>query len=281
MPPRSSRRSTPSATARLLRILGDSARVARRKRRHGRPRFRCRGTGLALGAPGYYRRNFHYQTDGYLSERSADLYEHQVELLRGGADAMRRLVLAPDEGASGGDPCGLRLLELGSGTGGANALGRACLPEARITCIDLSPPYTRFAREQLRGFRRVECLQGDAADLRLRRQTLRRRLLGLPFHELPLPRQGARARGGAPGAEARRLRSRRLAAAGRRPELDWAPDVFPREFHGALLRALRREPDGGAAADAGFEAIESSTGYLAKCIAARAPTTAGTDQSGR
>jgi len=46
--------------------------------------------------PRYYLQNFHYQTDGWLSRRSAELYDHQVEVLfGGGADAMRRQALVP------------------------------------------------------------------------------------------------------------------------------------------------------------------------------------------
>jgi len=48
------------------------------------------------GYPSYYLQNFHYQTDGYLSELSANLYDLQVELLfNGAADAMRRRILGP------------------------------------------------------------------------------------------------------------------------------------------------------------------------------------------
>ena len=48
------------------------------------------------GYPSYYLQNFHYQTDGYLSELSASLYDLQVELLFNGlADAMRRRILKP------------------------------------------------------------------------------------------------------------------------------------------------------------------------------------------
>jgi hypothetical protein len=40
--------------------------------------------------------NFHHQTNGYLSDLSANLYDLQVEILFGGlADAMRRYILAP------------------------------------------------------------------------------------------------------------------------------------------------------------------------------------------
>ena len=51
---------------------------------------------LAARYPGYYARNFHYQTDGYLGHTSAELYDLQVELLFGGtADAMRRRLIPP------------------------------------------------------------------------------------------------------------------------------------------------------------------------------------------
>ena len=46
--------------------------------------------------PNYYLQNFHHQTDGYLSDRSAELYDLQVEILfNGTADAMRRRILKP------------------------------------------------------------------------------------------------------------------------------------------------------------------------------------------
>ncbi len=44
----------------------------------------------------YFRRNFHWQTDGYLSERSAAVYDAGVEFLFfGTADVMCRQVIAP------------------------------------------------------------------------------------------------------------------------------------------------------------------------------------------
>jgi hypothetical protein len=48
------------------------------------------------GYPSYYLQNFHHQSNGYLSDLSANLYDLQVEILFGGAaDAMRRRILAP------------------------------------------------------------------------------------------------------------------------------------------------------------------------------------------
>ena len=46
--------------------------------------------------PDYYLQNFHYQSDGWLSEDSADRYDTQVEVLfKGSANAMRRQALPP------------------------------------------------------------------------------------------------------------------------------------------------------------------------------------------
>ena len=46
--------------------------------------------------PSYYLQAFHYQSNGYLSDNSAALYDLQVELLfNGTADAMRRRILKP------------------------------------------------------------------------------------------------------------------------------------------------------------------------------------------
>ncbi|MBT8495021.1 MAG: class I SAM-dependent methyltransferase, partial [Deltaproteobacteria bacterium] len=46
--------------------------------------------------PDYYRRNFHWQTDGYFSRRSAEIYDIGVEFLFGGtADVMRRQIMPP------------------------------------------------------------------------------------------------------------------------------------------------------------------------------------------
>jgi len=46
--------------------------------------------------PQYYLRNFHHQTDGYLSDFSASIYDLQVEILfNGSADSMRRRIIKP------------------------------------------------------------------------------------------------------------------------------------------------------------------------------------------
>ena len=100
--------------------------------------------------PAYYRRTFHWQTDGYFSEDSAEKYELGVELLfRGTADVMRRQVIPPitryvrEHGSS------IRLLDVACGTGRTLHQISLAHPELRLFGVDLSPAYVRLARKRL------------------------------------------------------------------------------------------------------------------------------------
>lgn len=104
--------------------------------------------------PKYYVQNFHHQTDGYLSDRSANLYDVQVDLLfNGAADAMRRRVLAPLKRGlapfSSLDPRAIRVLDVACGTGRTLKNLRAMLPQASLYGVDLSAPYLRKANQML------------------------------------------------------------------------------------------------------------------------------------
>ncbi|MCL1463559.1 class I SAM-dependent methyltransferase [Argonema galeatum] len=107
-----------------------------------------------VGYPSYYLQNFHYQTDGYLSDMSANLYDLQVEILfNGAADAMRRRILAPlKEGLkafSSTAPQQIRVLDVACGTGRTLKFIRGVLPQASIFGMDLSPAYLRKANQLL------------------------------------------------------------------------------------------------------------------------------------
>ncbi|RMH72296.1 MAG: class I SAM-dependent methyltransferase [Cyanobacteria bacterium J007] len=105
--------------------------------------------------PNYYRRNFHFQTDGYFSDLSANLYDLQVEILFNGcADAMRRRVLAPlKQGLEAGFPSvparDLRILDIACGTGRTLKFLRATIPQANLFGVDLSTAYLRKAAQLL------------------------------------------------------------------------------------------------------------------------------------
>jgi ubiquinone/menaquinone biosynthesis C-methylase UbiE len=260
--------------ARLLRILADSTEVAARRRTNKHREFGERSRRWLDELPAYYRRNFHHQTDGYLSERSADLYEHQVELLfRGGADAMRRLILSPLRSHFGPqEGRGLRFLELGAGTGaGTRAVAKA-FPGARITCLDLSPPYLKHARKTLVDADRVDFVQGDASDLEFRGERFDAVYSIFLLHELPLTiretvlEESFRVLkpGGFFGAVDSLQR-------GDDPQLDWALELFPREFHEPYYANYAANPVEILLRDAGFDSIASRTGFLSKVVSARRP----------
>ena len=103
--------------------------------------------------PQYYRRNFHYQTDGYLSDNSANLYDLQVDILfNGAADSMRRRILKPLK-------TGLkklevstnakRILDVACGTGRTLKFLRNTFPTASLYGLDLSSAYLRKANQLL------------------------------------------------------------------------------------------------------------------------------------
>ena len=79
---------------RLPQIITDAFKSAKRRKTKSAHEFDIQAQDFTKDLPDYYTRNFHYQTSGYLGETSAELYEHQVEILfSGAAAAMRRLLI--------------------------------------------------------------------------------------------------------------------------------------------------------------------------------------------
>jgi ubiquinone/menaquinone biosynthesis C-methylase UbiE len=135
-------------------------------RRHGEPSDALLHEAPAERYPDYYRRKFHFQTDGYLSEASAERYDHQVEVLFGGAAApMRRQALLPLREAllrHAGGPGNARLLDIGSGTGAFLREVKRNYPRLAVTGLDLSAPYLSVAGRRLAHWSRVELIEGAA-----------------------------------------------------------------------------------------------------------------------
>jgi ubiquinone/menaquinone biosynthesis C-methylase UbiE len=112
--------------------------------------------------PRYYRRAFHFQSDGYLSEASAERYDYQVEVLfGGGAAAMRRQALVPLRTAiqRAGGAGTARLLDVGCGTGAFLREVKRNYPRLAVTGLDLSGPYLRLARRRLAAWSRVTMVE--------------------------------------------------------------------------------------------------------------------------
>lgn len=100
--------------------------------------------------PAYYRRTFHWQTDGYFTEESAERYDLGVQLLfRGTADVMRRQIIPPITRFLREHPGRARLLDVACGTGNALRQLAAAHPDVQYYGVDLSPAYIRTARKRL------------------------------------------------------------------------------------------------------------------------------------
>jgi ubiquinone/menaquinone biosynthesis C-methylase UbiE len=135
--------------------------------------------------PRYYLQNFHYQTDGYLSERSAALYDYQVEVLfLGGADAMRRQAL-PALGARLAERRDARLLDVACGTGRFLTFVRDSFPHVHATGLDLSPAYLKAAARSLRRWGGADLVEANAEAIPLADASLDAATCVYLFHELP------------------------------------------------------------------------------------------------
>jgi ubiquinone/menaquinone biosynthesis C-methylase UbiE len=145
------------------------------------------------GYPSYYVQNFHHQTDGYLSEMSANLYDLQVELLfNGAADAMRRRILAPlqqtlAEGFTDLPPRQMRILDVATGTGRTLRQLRGAFPKAALYGMDLSPAYLRKANQLLSGLpgELPQLCQANAEELPYPDRYFHAVTCVFLFHELP------------------------------------------------------------------------------------------------
>jgi len=144
------------------------------------------------GYPSYYLQNFHYQTDGYLSELSANLYDLQVELLfNGAADAMRRRILAPLKTGlqeiAALEAKDTQVLDVACGTGRTLRLLRGMLPKVSLHGTDLSPTYLRKANQLLSELpgELPQLIQGNAETLPYSDQYFHGISCVFTFHELP------------------------------------------------------------------------------------------------
>jgi ubiquinone/menaquinone biosynthesis C-methylase UbiE len=97
--------------------------------------------------PHYFRRTFHWQTDGYLSRRSAEIYDAGVEFVfLGSADVMRRQIIPPITRYLSGRSERARILDVATGTGRALLQLAKTHPSHKYYALDLSPYYLDVAQ---------------------------------------------------------------------------------------------------------------------------------------
>lgn len=266
----------PPSFSRLWResrdYLTDARKVARRKaeRTHSevlteshRERY-----------PRYYLQNFHYQTDGWLSDASAARYDMQVEtLFTGSASAMRRQALPfIRRGLEGKDAASAALLDLGCGGGGFLAEVKQNWPMLPVTALDLSPAYLGKAQTALGAWSDVTFLQMPAEETDLSDASFDVVTAVYLFHELPPKIRKAVA------AEIARL----LKPGGvfiltdtiqydDEPGFDILLENFPRGFHEPYYDSYCRTALPELFSEAGLEKSDETLAFLTKITAFQKP----------
>lgn len=220
--------------------------------------------------PAYYRRNFHWQTDGWFSEASAERYDATVEMLFGGtADVMRRMAIPPVVRALRDKPAP-RVLDVASGTGRFLSQLHRALPQARFVGIDLSVPYCAHARKQLAHIADLSIVADNAERMPFADNLFDAVTSVFLFHELP---KDAR-------RNVMREMNRVLAPGGicvvndsaqliESPELERLLANFSADYHEPYYKGYISDPLEDALAECGFEIISSTSAVVSKVVVAR------------
>lgn len=257
----------------LPQLIRDTPRVVRRMRKGNykdipvvdKERF-----------PPYYRRTFHWQTDGYFSENSAEIYELGVELLfRGTADVMRRQVIPPITRlvqATRGGAEKVKLLDIGCGTGRTLHQIARTHPKMRLHGADLSPAYIKLARKRLIDLEEVSLAVENGEALPWADGTFDVVTSTYMFHELP---RNARRnvvremfRVVRPGGLVVIEDSAQLAES---PQLDGVLQNFPREFHEPFYEDYLEDDLAAILTECGFSVEETQAQLVAKVVFGRKP----------
>ncbi len=224
--------------------------------------------------PAYFRRNFHWQTDGYFSRYSASLYDAGVELLfMGTADVMRRQIIPPitqflrDE-----SPGRARLLDIACGTGRGLHQLAITHPQLRYYGVDISPYYVQQARELLSEFADVSLVVENAESLPFVSNHFDIVTSIYLFHELPKDVRRRVMR------EAYRvLRPGGLLVFKDSGQLSDSSDVaffferFAHDFHEPYYKGYLRDDLEGALAEVGFDVGRVETHLVSKLVVAKKP----------
>ena len=254
-------------------LLLDAPRVVRRMRRGS---WRDIPKVDKRRFPAYYRRTFHWQTDGYLSEHSAEVYDLGVELLfRGTADVMRRQVIPPVTRYlrdSGRTPQHVRLLDVACGTGRTLRQLATTHPDVRFHGVDLSPNYVQLARRRLADVRELSLAVENGEALPYADGTFDVVTSVYLFHELP-----RNARRNVVREMLRVLRPGGLvviedsAQLGESSEIGDALINFPADFHEPFYRDYLDDDLAAILAEVGFVATVTEPQLVAKVVHARKP----------
>lgn len=255
---------------RFPRLFLDGVKIGRKRKTKTAKNFGQESQALLEEMPEYYKRNFHFQTDGYLSKESAELYEHQVEMLfLGSADSMRRLIIQPIKSRlNTKEGEGLKILEIACGTGRSTRFLKQALPKAKITALDISSPYLKIAQKNLRNFDRIDFIEAAAENLPFKDEGFDVVCSVFLFHELPkIVRREIiteTARVLKPGGWSVHCDSIQK---GDKPEYDDILKRFPIDFHEPFYKNYSEDPLDEILKECGFKVFDQKRGFLSKVVA--------------
>jgi ubiquinone/menaquinone biosynthesis C-methylase UbiE len=256
----------------LPQLLRDTPGVVRRKRAGD---FRDIPAVDKQHYPAYYRRTFHWQTDGYFSDHSALVYELGVELLfRGTADVMRRQIIPPVTRfvRAAGGAGHMRLLDVACGTGRTLHQLAQAHPELRLYGVDLSPAYVRRAHKRLADLARVALAVENAEALPYADATFDIATSVYLFHELP-----RNARRNVVREMFRVVRPGGLLVIEDSAQLTESAEItavlrsFPGEFHEPFYTDYLGDDLADLLREVGFVVESSEPHFVAKVVVARRP----------
>ncbi len=219
--------------------------------------------------PTYYLQNFHYQSGGWLSEDSAEIYDTQVEVLFGGAaDAMRRITLGELARAlKGKDQRKAPVLDAACGNGRFLEQALSAFPKLKATGLDLSPAYLAKAKDRLFAYPQVELVSGQAEAMPFEDASFAAATCIYLFHELPprvrplVARELARVV--APGGALVFADSLQL---GDSADMDQMLEYFPHGFHEPYYGSYVKEDLVGLFTAAGFVLEVTELAFLTKVM---------------
>lgn len=217
--------------------------------------------------PPYYRQNFHYQSEGWLSDESAEIYDMQVETLFAGAgDAMRRAALGElARELKGKDQRRFHYLDVACGTGRFLAQVMRSYPKLKASGLDLSPNYAAKARAATAHWLQIDIIEGAAEQMPIADESFDALSAIYLFHELP-PRIrplvfAEMARVLKPGGVFIFADSLQF---GDVPGLDAMLEYFPEGFHEPYYKGYLKADLGGQLETAGFKLARTEMAFLTK-----------------
>ncbi len=248
-------------------FFGDLPNIHRR--REGRAHSEVLNETTRGTRPRYYLQNFHYQSGGWLTEKSAELYDTQVEILfNGSANAIRRQALPQlHEVFAGRDQRKLKLIDIGCGTGRFIDALKQVWPKLPVLGIDMSEAYLRHARRYLRHRSRVNLGVAKAESLPVANESQDALISIFLFHELPpkvrrvVLRECARVL--KPGGRLILVDSLQR---GDRPDYDGLLELFPQSYHEPYYLSYLDEDFATLAAKDGLVHVRDVNAFISKVM---------------